>query len=115
MLALNTMIIDFKPATRAEFRYHMTTTISITGKGRLSVSKNSRSGFAQNRMLASSADHQIQDHGPTGPGRLALRAVGRQNGNLFSIELNETDKAKAMRALLFRCFSVRLKRPPTAK
>ena len=39
------MVIDFKPAgepgTRAEFSYHiMPATISITGKGRLSVGKD---------------------------------------------------------------------------
>jgi|SRR6202035_1085723 hypothetical protein len=41
----NQMVIDFKPAgepgTRAEFSYHMTpATITITGKGRISVGKD---------------------------------------------------------------------------
>jgi len=45
MRAVNAMVIDFKsagePGTRAEFTYHMTpATISITGKGRLSVGKD---------------------------------------------------------------------------
>jgi hypothetical protein len=45
MRAVNAMVIDFKsagePGTRAEFSYHITpTTISITGKGRLSVGKS---------------------------------------------------------------------------
>ena len=45
MQAANAMVIDFKsagePGTWAEFTYHMTpATISITGKGRLSVGKN---------------------------------------------------------------------------
>ena len=62
--------------------------------------QGSRSGLAQDRILASSADHQIQDRGPAGPGRLARRAVGRQNGNVFP--LNETDENKAMRALLLQ-------------
>ena len=45
MRAVNAMVIDFKsvgePGTRAEFSYHITTTtISISGKGRLSVGKD---------------------------------------------------------------------------
>ena len=45
MRTVNSMVIDFKPngepGTRAEFIYHMTpATISITGKGRLSVGKD---------------------------------------------------------------------------
>ena len=45
MRAVNAMVIDFKPAgepgTRAEFSYDITpATISITGKGQLSVGKD---------------------------------------------------------------------------
>jgi hypothetical protein len=87
----NQMVIDFKPVggpgTRAEFSYHMTpATITITGKGSISVGKDLEAGLAQDRILAASPCHQIQDYGPTGPGRLAWRAMGRQNTNIFPIE-----------------------------
>jgi hypothetical protein len=90
MRAVNAMVIDFKPSgepgTRAEFTYHMTpATISITGKGRLSVGKDLEA-LVQKRILASSPCHQIQDHGPAGPRSLARRAVGRQSGNDFCLE-----------------------------
>jgi hypothetical protein len=45
MRPVNAMVIDFKPGdqpgTRAEFSYHMTpATITITGKGNISVGKD---------------------------------------------------------------------------
>ena len=83
------MVIDFKPAgepgTRAEFSYHITpATISITGKGQLSVGKDLEAVLR--KIEASSPYHHIQHHGPAWSGRLARRSVGWQNGNLFSIE-----------------------------
>ena len=91
MPRVNAMVIDFKPGdqpgTRAEFSYHMTpATITITGKGSISVGKDLEVVLRQIETLASSPCHQLQDHGPTGPGRLARRAVGRQNGSIFPIE-----------------------------
>ena len=87
----NQMVIDFKPtsepSTQAEFSYHMTpATITITGKGSISVGKDLEAGLAQDRILASSPYRHIQHHGPAWPGRMARRSVGWQNGNLFSIE-----------------------------
>jgi hypothetical protein len=88
----NQMVIDFKkpagePGTRAEFTYHMTpVTITITGKGRISVGKDLEAVLRKIEYCPSSADREIQDYSPTGPRALARCTVGRQNGNIFPIE-----------------------------
>jgi hypothetical protein len=91
MRALNAIVIDFKPAgepgTRAEFSYHMTpATISITGKGRLSVGKDLDAVLRKIEYWHQATITKFRIHGPTGPGCLAWRAVGRQNGNISPIE-----------------------------
>jgi hypothetical protein len=90
MREVNAMVIDFKPAgepgTRAEFSYHMTSaTISITGKGRLSVGKN----LEWLRAKSNTGIKPLSSHSASWPGMagaLARRSVGWQNGNLFSTE-----------------------------
>jgi hypothetical protein len=66
----NRMVIDFKPASEPP--------------------------DARRIHLHMTPCHQIQDHSPTGQGRLETRWDGK-TGTSFS--LNETDETKAMRAL----------------
>ena len=85
------MVMDFKPGdqpgTRAEFSYHMTpATITITGKGNISVGKDLEAVLRKIEHWHQAPVIKFQNHGPTRPGRLARRAVGRQNGSIFPIE-----------------------------
>jgi len=99
------MVIDFKsagePGTRAEFTYHMTpATISITGKGRLSVGKDleavlrkieywHQAPVTKFRIMARQG--QATWHGVRWDGKAAT-----------TFALNETDENKAMQALLLK-------------
>ena len=98
------MVIDFKsagePGTWAEFSYHITpSTISITGKGRLSVSKDlevlrkieywHQASVTKFRIIARQG--QGTWHGVRWDGKGATAFV-----------LNETDENKAMQALLLK-------------
>ena len=92
------MVIDFKPAgepgTRAEFSYDITpATISITGKGQLSVGKDLEAVFAQNRILASSPYHQFSIMARHR--RCAWHGVQWDGKTATSFPLNETDEKKA--------------------
>ena len=105
MRAVNAMVIDFKPAgepgTRAEFSYDITpATISITGKGQLSVGKDLEAVLRKIEywhqapiITFSIMARQGQGtwHGVRWDGKAATTFV-----------LNETDENKAMQALLLK-------------
>ena len=86
----NQMVIDFKPAgepgTRADFSYHMTpATISITGKGRLSVGKDLEAVLRKIEYWHQAPITKFRIMARQGPGRLAWRAVGRQTVIFFPV------------------------------
>ena len=99
------MVIDFKPAgepgTRAEFSYHITpATISITGKGRLSVGKDLEAVLRKIEYW-----HQapiITFSIMARHGRGAWHGVQWDGKTATSFPLNETDEKKAMQALLLK-------------
>jgi hypothetical protein len=90
MRAVNAMVIDFKsagePGTGAEFTYHITPDDLDYRQRPVSVGKDLEAVLRKIEYWASSPCHQIQDHGPAGPGHLARRPVGRQSGNDFCLE-----------------------------
>src|ERR1700675_4234660 len=103
----NQMVIDFKPAeepgTRAEFTYHMTpATITITGKGSISVGKDLEAVLRKIEYWHQAPVTKLRI--------MTLQAQGgghsvRWDGQTaISFPLNETDEAKAMRALLLQHF-----------
>jgi hypothetical protein len=99
------MVIHFKPAgepgTRAEFSYHITpATISITGKGGLSVGKNLEAVLRKIEYW-----HQapiITFSIMARHGRGAWHGVQWDGKTATSFPLNETDEKKALQALLLR-------------
>jgi hypothetical protein len=105
MGAVNAMVIDFKPAWRARhagwIQLPHYAGDDLDYRQRPAVGRQrSRSGFAQNRILASSPCHHIQHHGPAWPGR--LHGVQWDGKTTTSFPLNETDEKKAMQALLLK-------------
>jgi len=105
MQVVNAMVIDFKPAgepgSRAEFSYHITPeTISITGKGRLSVGKDLEAVLRKIEYW-----HQapiITFSIMARHGRGAWYGVQWDGKTATSFPLNETDEKKAMQALLLK-------------
>jgi hypothetical protein len=105
MRRVNAMVIDFKPgeqpSTRAEFTYHMTpATITITGKGSISVGKD---------LDAVLRKIEYWNQAPVIKFRIMVRqghgvwhGVRWDGKTAASFPLNETDEAKAMRALLLQ-------------
>ena len=105
MQVVNAMVIDFKPAgepgSRAEFSYHITPeTISITGKGRLSVGKDLEAVLRKIEYWhqAPIVTFSIMAR----HGRGAWHGVQWDGKTATSIPLNETDEKKAMQALLLK-------------
>ena len=105
MQAANAMVIDFKsagePGTRAEFAYHMTpATISITGKGRLSVGKDLEAVLRKIEYWHQAPVTKIRIMARQGQGTWhGLRWDGKA---ATTFGLNETDENKAMQALLLK-------------
>ena len=103
MRAVNSIVIDFKPngetATRAEFTYHMTpATISITGKGRLSVGKDLEAVLRKIEYWHQAPVTKFRVMARQGQG--TWHDV-RWDGKVATVfVLNETDENKAMQALL---------------
>jgi hypothetical protein len=101
----NGMVLDFKvagePGTRAEFSYHMTpATISITGKGRLSVGTDLEAVLRKIEYW-----HQA----PVTKFRIMARqdqgtwhSVRWDGKTASSFPLDERDETKAMQALLLQ-------------
>jgi hypothetical protein len=113
MPRVNAMVIDFKPGdqpgTRAKFSYHMTPVNDYDYGQREHISRRgSRSGLAQDRILASSPCHQIQDHGPTGPWRLARRSGDGKTATSFPLKRL---KRRPLTHTLSKTFSSRSKAP----
>ena len=101
----NGMILDFKaagePGTRAEFTYHMTpATISITGKGRLSVGKDLEAVLRKIEYWHQAPITKFRIMARQGQG--AWNGVRWDGKTATSFPLNETDETKAVRALLLQ-------------
>ena len=111
------MVIDFKPGdqpgTRAEFSHHMTpATITITGKGNISVGKDLEAVLRKIEHWHQAPVIKFSIMARQGQG--AWHGVRWDGKKATSFPSNETDET-TMRALLL---SIRLKRPqapPTAK
>ena len=105
MRQVNAMVIDFKPSdqpgTRAEFRYHRTpATITITGKGSISVGKDLEAVLRKIEHWHQAPVIKFRIMARQGQG--ALHGVRWDGKTAASFPLNETDEAKAMRALLLQ-------------
>ena len=114
----NQMVIDFKPTgepgTRAEFSYHMTTaTISITGKGRLSVGTDLEAVLRKIEYWHQAPITKFRIMARQGQG--AWHGVRWDGKTATSFPLNETDEKKAMQALVLKNRSKRPLTRPTAK
>jgi hypothetical protein len=99
------MILDFKaagePGTRAEFTYHMTpATISITGKGRLSVGKDLEAVLRKIEYWHQDPITKFSIMARQGQG--SWHGVRWDGKTATSFPLNETDEPKAVRALLLQ-------------
>ena len=97
------MVIDFKsagePGTRAEFTYHMTpATISITGKGRLSVGKDLEAVLRKIEYWHQAPVTKFRIMARQGQG--TWHGVRWDGKGATTFALNETDENKAMQALL---------------
>jgi hypothetical protein len=105
MPAVNAMVIDFKPVgepgTRAEFSYHITpATISITGKGRLSVGKDLEAVLRKIEYWHQAPIITFSIMARHGGG--AWHSVQWDGKTATSFPLNETDEKKAMQAPLLK-------------
>ena len=99
------MVIDFKPAgepgTRAEFSYHMTpATITITGKGRISVGKDLEAVLRKIEYWHQAPITKFSIMARQGQGD--WHGVRWDGKTATSFPLNETDETKAMGALLLQ-------------
>ena len=99
------MVIDFQsagePGTRAEFTYHVTpATISITGKGRLSVGKDLEAVLRKIEYWHQAPIITFSIMARHGGG--AWHGVRWNGKRATSFPLNETDEKKAMQALLLK-------------
>jgi hypothetical protein len=98
----NQMVIDFKPAgepgTRAEFSYHLTpATISITGKGRLSVGEDLEAVLHKIEYWHQAPVTKFRIIARHGQG--AWHGVRWDGKTAISFPLNEKDETKAMHPL----------------
>jgi hypothetical protein len=105
MRAVNAMVIDFKsagePETRAEFTYHITpTTISITGKGRMSVGKDLEAVLRKIEYWHQAPVTKFRIMARQGQG--TWHDVRWDGKAATTFGLNETDENKAMQALLLK-------------
>jgi hypothetical protein len=105
MQAVNAMVIDFKPAgepgTRAEFSYHITqATISITGKGQLSVGQDLEAVLRKIEYWHQAPVTKFRIIARQGQG--AWHGVRWDGKAATTFVLNETDENKAMQALLLQ-------------
>jgi hypothetical protein len=96
-------VIDFKstgePGSRAEFTYHMTpATISITGKGRLSVGKDLEAVLRKIEYWHQAPVTKFRIMARQGQG--TWHGVRWDGKEATAFILNETDENKAMQALL---------------
>jgi hypothetical protein len=112
------MVIDFKPAgepgTRAEFSYHMTpATISITGKGQLSVGKDLGAVLRKIEYWHQAPIITFSIMARNGGG--AWHGVQWDGKTATSFPLNETDEKKAMQALVLTNTLEEAATRPTAK
>ena len=101
----NRMVIDFKPAgepsTRVEFSYRMTpATITITGKGRISVGKDLEAVLRKIEYWHQAPITKFSIMARQGQGD--WHGVRWDGKTATSFPLNETDETKAMRALLLQ-------------
>jgi hypothetical protein len=99
------MLIDFKPAgepsTRTESSYHMMpATISITGKGQLSVGEDLEAVLRKIEHWHQAPITKFRIMARQGQG--AWHGVQWDGKTATSFPVNETDETKAMRALLFQ-------------
>jgi hypothetical protein len=99
------MVIDFKPAgepgTRAEFSYDITpATISITGKGQLSVGKDLEAVLRKIEYWHQAPIITFSIMARNGGG--AWHGVQWDGKTATSFPLNETDEKKALQALLLQ-------------
>jgi len=99
------MVIDFKPGdqpgTRAEFSYHMTpATITITGKGNISVGKDLEAVLRKIEHWHQAPVIKFRIMARQGQG--AWHGVRWDGKTAISFPLDETDETKAMRALLLQ-------------
>ena len=99
------MVIDFKPAgepgTRAEFSYHMTpATITITGKGRISVGKDLEAVLRKIEYWHQAPITKFRIMARQGRG--TWHGVRWDGKAATTFVLNETDENKAMQALLLK-------------
>jgi hypothetical protein len=99
------MVIDFKsagePGTRAEFTYHVTpATVSITGKGRLSVGKDLEAVLRKIEYWHQAPIVTFSIMARQGQGD--WHGVRWNGKTAASFPLNETDEKKAMQALLLK-------------
>ena len=99
------MGVDFKPGdqpgTRAEFSYHMTpVTITITGKGTISVGKDLEAVLGKIEYWHQATVTKFRIMARQGQG--AWHGVRWDGKEAASFPLNETDETKAMRALLLQ-------------
>jgi hypothetical protein len=105
MRAVNAMLIDFKsagePGTRAEFSYHITpATISIIGKGRLSVGKDLEAVLRKIEYWHQAPVTKFRIMARQGQG--TWHGVRWDGKGATTFVLNETDENKAMQALLLK-------------
>jgi hypothetical protein len=102
-MRVNAMVIDFKPGdqpgTRAEFSYHMTpATITITGKGNISVGKDLETVLRKIEHWHQAPVIKFRIMARQGQG--AWHGVRWDGKTAISLPLDERDETKAMQALL---------------
>jgi hypothetical protein len=112
------MVIDFKPGdqpgTRAEFSYHMTpATITITGKGSISVGKDLEAVLRKIEYWHQAPVTKFRIMARQGQG--TWHGVRWDGKTAISFPLDESDEAKDMQALLLQHPFEEPQAPPTAK